>query len=121
MKIKDLQGFPEKIDALLYHHVCYGGTSVKIQDTWSDEKFLFCNKCGKKDCSTSEGQLTNTDDEKAFNQALSELGELEVSLDVGEIRQVIGELLGGHHDPIIKLIAQAIANSKKVVRIKEEI
>jgi len=83
MKIKDLQGFPEKKEIPEPREIDY-----------------------------SACQCANS-----YNQALSEIGELEVSLDVEIIEEIIDQI---HPQFRIPRLAQAIANSKEVVRIKEE-
>ena len=86
MKLKSMQGFPEKKE-------CKHPLMV------SEEPCGVCVNCHT-------------------NQALSELGELEVSLDVEKINKIIQSKMSAIYD--YKPIAQAIANSKEVVRIKEE-
>ena len=54
---------------------------------------------------------------RGYNHALSELGELEISLDVEIIDEIIDQI---HPQFRIPRLAQAIANSKEVVRIKGE-
>ena len=83
MKIKDLQGFPEKKEV---------DKGINDYD-WRSH--------------TKDG----------YNQALSELGELEVELDVEIIEEIIDQI---HPQFRIPRLAQAIANSKEVVRIKGE-
>ena len=87
MKIKDLQGFPEK----------------KYDP--------------RKQCQPDFPKAFDRGQVNGYNQALSELGELEVSLDVEIIEEIIDQI---HPQFRIPRLAQAIANSKEVVRIKEE-
>ena len=88
MKIKDLQGFPEK-------------KAVKGVIEYGKD----VHACGVDD---------------GYNQALSELGELEVELDVEKIIELLMPEFGmaGIMQEAIDRVATAIANSKEVVRIR---
>ena len=87
MKIRDIKGIVEKLPEVKpeVDDISWGHSNYEINDKRNE----------------TIDTILNTD---------INLEDI-VELDVDRMRKVIGELLGGYHDPIIKDIATAIAKA----------